>query len=66
MSDPDFDKISKLLTELEAMCKRAKELRAELTEARKQGRFWRHSTDVKKSSITALRSEAADDTSTVN
>ena len=40
MIAPDFDRIARLTRELEDMCLRAKELRAELHAARQQGRFW--------------------------
>jgi hypothetical protein len=40
MIAPDFDRIAKLTRDLEDMCLRAKELRAELHAARQQGPCW--------------------------
>ena len=58
---PDFDRIAELLKELEDMCSRAKELRAELEAARSEGRFWRHAQDVKRPfSLDEILAEAAD------
>ena len=67
MDPTELDRIALLLKELEAMCQRAKELRAELDAARKEGRFWRSVRDVKKSSThTDFVSEAADTKANLN